>query len=380
VLEPAVEPAAERQLPSLELLRQLTNRHVVEQLLAAQPLTRAEIAARTGISKPTISESVRRLVDAEVVTESGRQVGKRGPAGTYLTLEPHLAIAMGVSAGPEGIVVRTLDLAGAPLAETEYPVRAPIDAAELGPALREAVAAATAAAPGPVRSCAISLAAPVEQRSGRAVRQSRSPFLLDELSPGEVLDGLSIGPVSVDNDVNWAALAERHDGTARDLSDFVLCYLGSGLGGAIVESGRLVHGHRGLGGELAYVVTVGPGGRSMSLLESFAAWDLLHEGTDAIDVPRVVEILTGGATADRRCREGIVAAVAGVLHSVATLLDPEAILVAGPWGRADGFLDAVADRLASSTVALRAATDRPDASLAGACAQALRTVRAGLGS
>jgi predicted NBD/HSP70 family sugar kinase len=76
-----------------------------------------------------------------------------------------------------------------------------------------------------------------------------------------------------------------------------------------------------------------------------------------------------------------VAAVAGVLHSVATLLDPEAILVTGPWGRVDGFLDAVADRLSSSTtVAVRAATDRPDASLAGACAQALQTVRAELGA
>jgi predicted NBD/HSP70 family sugar kinase len=95
----------------------------------------------------------------------------------------------------------------------------------------------------------------------------------------------------------------------------------------------------------------------------------------------VVEILTGGATAARRRRAGIVAAVAGALQSVATLLDPEAILVTGPWGRVDGFLDALAERLSSSTtVAVLAATDRPDAALAGACAQALQTVRAGLGS
>jgi DNA-binding MarR family transcriptional regulator len=68
---------------SLGLLRQITDRHVVDQLLTTPSMTRAEIAAATGISKPTISESVRRLIEDEVVTEAGRQpVARcRGPLG-----------------------------------------------------------------------------------------------------------------------------------------------------------------------------------------------------------------------------------------------------------------------------------------------------------
>ena len=79
---------SEPDRPTAELLRRLTDRRVFEQLLDADSLTRAEIAARTGISKPTISESVRRLTDAGLVVESGRQVGGRGRAGTYCRLGP----------------------------------------------------------------------------------------------------------------------------------------------------------------------------------------------------------------------------------------------------------------------------------------------------
>ena len=53
--------------PSLDLLRSLTDEHVVRALMEVERLTRAELSARTGISKPTISESVRRLV----ITSSG---------------------------------------------------------------------------------------------------------------------------------------------------------------------------------------------------------------------------------------------------------------------------------------------------------------------
>ena len=49
--------------PSLELLRGLSDEHVLRALMARDRMTRAELAAYTGISKPTVGESVRRLVD-----------------------------------------------------------------------------------------------------------------------------------------------------------------------------------------------------------------------------------------------------------------------------------------------------------------------------
>jgi len=60
-------------------------------------------------------------------------------------------------------------------------------------------------------------------------------------------------PVCVDNDVNAIAIAELIYGAGRELRHFVCLALGTGIGGAIVEDGRLVRGAFGGAGELGHV-------------------------------------------------------------------------------------------------------------------------------
>ncbi|MFC4601175.1 ROK family protein [Cohnella hongkongensis] len=60
-------------------------------------------------------------------------------------------------------------------------------------------------------------------------------------------------PGYVDNDVNVVAVAEQLYGAGRGLSDFVCVALGTGIGGAIVEAGRIVRGAQGCAGELGHV-------------------------------------------------------------------------------------------------------------------------------
>ncbi len=291
-------------LPSLDLLRQITDGHVLDQLLAHPELTRAEIATRTGISRPTISESVRRLASTGLLAESGRQTGRRGRAGTFYRLREDAGVALALSAGPDGMVVETCDLRGTVAARLEREVPHPARSAELGPILVDTVSAALADAQGPVLGWALSVAGPVDQATGRLVQLPNSPFLLDELNPRQLVGGLAGTELLVDNDVNWAAVAEHHEGSARDLDHFVYCYLGPGLGAALVSGGEVLHGHRGLAGELAHVLTVGPGGRALRLVECFGAWGLLQPESDAIDVPRLTELLQGGYAEDRRALLG----------------------------------------------------------------------------
>ena len=337
--------AGEPERPAAEMLRRLTDRRVFEQLLDADSLTRAEIAARTGISKPTISESVRRLTDAGVVVESGRQVGSRGRAGTYCRLRAEHAAALAVSLGPDGVVADTFDLRNRPLAHAEQPVlRAPIDGADLRPLVLATVGAAVAQTAGTIRSCVVSMAGPVDRRTGQLAPATYSPFLVGAFAPADVLREVT-PVVEVDNDVNWAALAEREHGNATDLDDFALCYLGAGIGGAVVIEGSVVRGSRGLAGELAHARTTGPGGRSRTLFECLAGWDLLQPDSAAIDVDHVRRILGGSSAGDRRRAGELAGAVAGAIGSVVALLDPQGVLVGGPWGCAPGFLDLVADRI-----------------------------------
>jgi len=371
----------EGQLASLDLLRQITDRHVLDQLLAAPELTRAEIAARTGISKPTISESVRRLVSTGLLTEAGRQVGRRGRAGTYYQLQDRVGVALALSAGPDGMVVETCDLRGVVTHRIEHEVPHPAHSAVLGPILHDTAAAAVAAAPGPVLGWALSVAGPVDQHTGRLVQLPDSPFLLDELNPRELVGQLASAELLVDNDVNWAALAEHREGSAQELSDFFYCYLGPGIGSALVAGAAVVHGHRGLAGELAHVRTDGPGGRSLRLVECFAAWDLLEPGSRAIDVPRLTHLLESEQPQHRRVKDEVVQAVTGALCSVTALFNPQGIVIGGPWSAPGGIADLVADRLheqAEIDAEVRGARLDAAAPLVGARSQAVRVAQQAL--
>ncbi|HEY5820903.1 MAG TPA: ROK family transcriptional regulator [Propionibacteriaceae bacterium] len=370
----------ESALPSLDLVRQVTDRHVLDQLLGRDELTRAEIAARTGISKPTISESVRRLVAAGLVAEAGRQVGKRGPSGTYYRLRPDLGLALAVVTGPAGVVVEAHDLHGGLVRRVEREIKAPIDTAHLGPVITEAVTEAIDNS-GRVRGCAVSLAGPVDQATGRLVRLAYSPFLLDELDPRVLLADLVAAPVEVDNDVNWAALAEHDHGSATDLRHFCYLYLGTGLGAAVMVEGAVVHGGGGLAGEIAHVRTVGPGGGSLTLQQCFEAWQLVIPGTVAVDLDRVSAVLVGATLADRQLRDEIVEAVAGVIGSMTALLNPQAVLIGGPWGSRHQFSERVSERVRAHgglPTEIRAVGLGDVAPLAGARIRALQTAQESL--
>jgi predicted NBD/HSP70 family sugar kinase len=294
--------------PTLDLLRSLSDEHVLRALMVQRRATRAELATATGLSKPTVSESVRRLDAAGAVVDTGERTTGRGRVGTYYALAPagHALVA---SLAPAGIVAETLDVYGDVVARAQ----ASAAAADVAATLREL------AGEGPYRLAVVSAADPVDRATGRLVELPDAPFLLGALDPAAVLAGVVDGPVTVDNDVNWAARAEART------DDFVYLHLGEGLGCAVVSDGEVRRGHAGLAGEIAHVVTAGPGGAAMRLTEVFGTLGLRRPGSTAIDVPK----LLGAAD----LHDTIAGAVAGVLAAIVAFTDPSVVLLGGEWGR-----------------------------------------------
>jgi glucokinase len=60
-------------------------------------------------------------------------------------------------------------------------------------------------------------------------------------------------PVYVDNDVNVLALGEWTFGAGKGARSLVLLAIGTGVGGGIVQEGKLLRGQGGFGGELGHV-------------------------------------------------------------------------------------------------------------------------------
>lgn len=67
-------------------------------------------------------------------------------------------------------------------------------------------------------------------------------------------------PTSITNDANASAIGEMLFGAAKDMKDFIVITLGTGLGSGVVVDGKLVYGSDGFAGEIGHTV-YDPNGR-----------------------------------------------------------------------------------------------------------------------
>jgi predicted NBD/HSP70 family sugar kinase len=363
--------------PTLGLLRSLSDEHVLRALMSRRQATRAEIATATGLSKPTVSESVRRLGANGSVVDTGDRTTGRGRVGTYYALPAGTGRALVTALAPEGIVAEAVDVYGQVVARSQAPASRSPGAGEVARALQRVAGEVADQSAGAFRLAVVSAADPVDRRSGRLVELPDAPFLLGALDPPAVLAGVVDGPVTVDNDVNWAARAEHRRGRAAGVRDFVYLFLGEGLGCAVLTDGDVRRGHGGLAGEIAHVMTVGPGGAAMRLTDVFDALDLRRPGSTAIDVPALLHAVQPDTEAAGEVRATLARAVAGVLAAIIALTDPAMVLIGGSWGRDPAILTAVTREFANAPrhVAVEAAAIDDEPALTAARETALERLR-----
>lgn len=148
-------------------------------------------------------------------------------------------------------------------------------------------------------------------------------------------------PVAVDNDVRAMALGESAAGAGKDRTDVLHVSVGTGIGGALVRSGRLVRGGHGSTGEIAHLLVPAAGripcgcGRH-DHLEAVAAGPAIAAeytarsgSTEMIDLPDVVSRMRAG---DHHARTAITTAatlLGRCLAGVVTAFDLDAVIIGG---------------------------------------------------
>jgi predicted NBD/HSP70 family sugar kinase len=365
--------------PSLSLLREMTDEAVLRALMDAPRLTRAQIAVLTRLSKPTAAESIRRLEATGLVHDTGARTSGRGGVGSYYALADDVGVGLAVSVAPEGVVIERVDASGAVLSSHVEPIARPATPRTVARLLTKAARAALADADASaVRVTVVSAADPVDRATGALVQLPDAPFLLGRLSPARTLAALVAGPVLVDNDVNWAARAERAaraSDTGTGLDNFVYLHLGEGLGCAVVTDGDIRRGHTGLVGEIAHVTTTDLNGRAVAFTTVFEQLGLRHPGSTAIDVSR---LLSRVADPNEAPLTGILAtAVCDVLTAAIAFCDPQLVVIGGHWGATAAIFEAVQARMTAlpRSVPLDLAQARGDSALAGARSAAVSQLR-----
>ncbi|HYX86905.1 MAG TPA: helix-turn-helix domain-containing protein, partial [Gaiellales bacterium] len=69
---------------------------MLELIRESGSVSRAEVARRSGLSKPTVSQALSGLLDSRLVREVGRESGRKGPGAVLFELNPSSGWVVGL--------------------------------------------------------------------------------------------------------------------------------------------------------------------------------------------------------------------------------------------------------------------------------------------
>lgn len=381
------------------------HRQLVRAVLFHQgPASRIEIGSRTGLAPSELTPLCNDLIKRGFVRASRTTAPHGDRAGrkrTVLEVDLERFCVLGLTYDDSYVRVAAVDLAGHLLWSRRQQGRfakQPVLLAQLGKALKVALAQPW------TRSCtllAVGAADPglVDRGRGVALRAANIP----DWKNVPVVETLSRNlhprgrvPVLIERADAWQALGEAVFGAgcgARTL--LLVTWVSAGVGGGLVESGRLVSGRDGAAGEIGHL-NIAPSSPSAPLcgcglrgcLESevapqrlLRAWNRGRVPPRKSDCgPAFLRMLDAAKAGDRkavRLLDGAAACFALALGSAANLLNPECIVLGGFFQEAgNAFLQALRAEFSSRVMhelgdgmELHPATQGEDAILLGLAAQ-----------
>ncbi|HTY71664.1 MAG TPA: ROK family transcriptional regulator [Actinomycetes bacterium] len=372
------------------MLRAINSRAVLEIIAVEGPLTRTELAGRTGLSKPSISAMLAALLDRGAVQEVGQVSGRKGPAAVLYQVAPDCAWSVGIDIGHDRLRVAVADVTGTVRASQTADVR------RTRAGLVRQVRNCTAAVLGQVGLGVADVDQVVVGVPGVVGPDGRELSYADALPDdgaglGEALDAAFPAPVVLENDVNLAALAEHSLGKGVDVDDFVLLSLGVGIGLGVVVHGRLHRGASGAAGEVGYLPHFQPTVRvaapplTRDPLEPYVgARAVVALGQEAglgadLTARQVFDLARAGNEVATGVVEETARALAYVVACVAPVVDPARVVLGGAIGsNGDLLLEPVARHLSELSPfhpALVSSDLGADAVLLGATAMATELAR-----
>jgi predicted NBD/HSP70 family sugar kinase len=322
------------------MLGQMTDETFLGILFTQGATSRAGIAKLTGISRPTMSESAQRLLASGHIVEVGQTAGQRGRSAVLYDLNPDHGYTFATSIERGRVVASAHNYRGDLIWEQQRHVT--------GEDLRDHISAACTLVEEvrqratPMLAAAVSVAAPVDPHTQTVRSLPGAPIAGVAAGLADAL-GLSDVPTEVDNDVNWAAIAEHRAGCMQDVDDFLFIYLGAGVGAGLFLSGRPYRGAHGTAGEIAFLQM--PEGDT--LMRKLGISEVGTPDGHSVDLEAAREMLSN---ADHPATQAIVADLTRVFVNVTTILDPEHIVLGGPLTEFDALASQLRERIESQAL------------------------------
>ncbi len=335
------------------LFRHLNEREVLAAIQAAGPLSRADITRRTGISGPTVTRTVAALLRARLLEEGDARPRTLGRPGKVLRLASKTAAVLGLVIGARRCELVTAGLDGEIDPDHAASFETPPNYPDLVRAVAHQARRLIDRRRIQVLGLGVSMPGLLNRREKRTVF---SPNLhqTDGRRLGEDLRKQLRIETAILQESHALCLAEQTYGAARGVADFAMLDISEGLGVGVVNGGRVLEGHSGLGGELGHV-TVDINGRpcgcgNRGCLETVATDTALASAVSErvgrkVSIEDVVELLRSKQVRADEEMDQILEYLAVGMAAVVNLFNPSKLFVYGRLLDArDGLFDDLLER------------------------------------
>ncbi|PYZ92058.1 sugar kinase [Salipaludibacillus keqinensis] len=242
---------------SFQLMKSLNRSVVLNTIRIHGAISRSEIAKKTKLTPPTVTNIVNELIDAELVLESrsGKSNGGRKPI--ILTINSNSRYIVGVDVGVNKVRLAVTNLNGevSKRKVEPMPVSKALNEEEFLLFLKKILHSfleEVSEGRDKLIGIGIAMHGIVDHEKGIAIH---GPTLkLEKVPVKDVIEEEFNLPVRVENDAKALALGEKWFGAGKETDHFVCLNVGEGIGGGIVLNNRLFHGNNSLAGEVGHTI------------------------------------------------------------------------------------------------------------------------------
>lgn len=356
------------------------NRLDILGLVLQTPLSRAEIARRTGLTRAAVTIIVDRMIQDGVLIEAGANSEVQGHAARLLHIQERRYLFMGIDIHRQGYSIGITDLRG----KTVQKIRGGIMAGQTFDQLMDEIAAeANRVHHGleqadRLQGIGISVPGPVDRLTGRTLNPPHFDLLRDKYILSSLKGRLPV-PTWIENNAAARALYERYAGLGRTYRNFLVLIVDTGVGSGLVLDGRLYRGS-GFAGEIGHMSIDRNGSvcvcGNRGCLEGYAAIPALLSQVEALDgITSWQEVVDGAESGDIGCLAAIEYEAGNLAQGIVNatnLLDLEAVILTGDLVYRPGLLLQSFNRLVQTAritrqahpLAIHAADCREDAGMA----------------
>lgn len=369
------------QLASSETARHINRDIVLELIRTSQPISRADLARRSGLQRSTVSQIVEQLIREKWVREGSVATAPRGRRPTLIGLNEDV-VAIAVDIHPRQAIVAVVDLNGRLLSRSLVPMTSDPEAStrlivECMQRMHRAIPRKSTEGIG------ISLPGRVDSATQR---MTFAPNLRwPDFDLKKVIEAKMGLPVKMENAATASLLAEltfaRIDGTR----DAVLVTISEGVGTGVFANGQLITGSHGMAGEFGHIIVDPSGPRCAcgqnGCWETFAScsaalryFQELQPKARAITFQEILTLAEEGNLAAAQALEKQATWIGRGLRMIIAALSPSTILITGEvspaWHRFGPVIEkeAAALMLAGSPPVIRPGHEGEVARLRGAAA------------